>query len=99
MDQLVCASISLTHNLCEAGMLKVSADFTVRSATTLFLRQDHHALAVVTEAASDDLQHSRMCIVYSTNHHVGTPIKKHTPLSRPSLCCSNAIIELNNEKI
>ena len=29
---------------------------TVRSETTLFLRQDSHALAVLAEAASDDLQ-------------------------------------------
>ena len=29
---------------------------TVRSETTLFLRQDPHALTVLAEAASDDLQ-------------------------------------------
>ena len=43
---------------------------TVRSETTLFLRQDTHALTVLPEAASDDLQQYRAGVRYQRDSPV-----------------------------
>ena len=46
----------------------------VRSETTLFLRQDPHALAVLTEAESDDLQQYFTGVRYQRNAPVVTAL-------------------------
>ena len=47
---------------------------TVRSETTLFLRQDPHVLTVLAESASDDLQQYPAGVRYQRDPHVVTAL-------------------------